>query len=80
MSRLRQDARFVRGNKPVRRVAAVSAAQAEARVHNYTKMVVCAARANLCIQRSQDKRLNPEVYGKFDQIIILLNDLIEGWK
>jgi hypothetical protein len=61
------------------RVAGVSVAQIEARIHNYTKMVVCAAKANLQIQALRDKRLNDRVRFQLKMITSLLTDVIEEW-
>jgi hypothetical protein len=67
-------------NEQRTKVAGVSAAQVEARIHNYTKMVVCAARANLRTQANQDKRLNDRVRFQLKMITTLLNDVVEEWK
>lgn len=56
-------------------------AQIEAREHNYSKMVIAAARASIGIQLRRDKRLQKSVYAQEVQLIVaMLNNVLNNWK
>lgn len=80
MSALKVDSRFVKKKEKIHRVVAVSAAQAEARIHNYTKMIVCAAKANLHIQMHRDVRMNKEQRDLAKYALTFIDMLLKGWE
>jgi hypothetical protein len=58
----------------------VSQAQFEARDHNYTKMIVTAAKSSILSQKGHDVRMTKEQHEILGCVANMLSVLLRGWK
>lgn len=61
-------------------VALASQAQIEARDHNYTKMILTAAKGSILSQKGHDVRMTKEQHEILGCIANMLSVLLRGWK